>query len=179
MLQDTLHDTYQMVAQSFKRSLLAQNRSPRTIQSYREVVDLLGRFLAEKGMPRQPAGIRREHVEAFLADLLERTNPCTGRKGVRPARQPPIGFDRCRRYFEWLVDDEIKRSPMEKMKSPTVPEEPPPVITDDELRRLLHACEGRDFYARRDTAIIRLLLDTGMRRAVDRKPQGRGCRLDE
>ena len=59
----------------------------------------------------------------------------------------------------------IKRSPMEKMKSPTVPEEPPPVITDDELRRLLHACEGRDFYARRDTAIIRLLLDTGMRRA--------------
>ena len=43
-----------------------------------------GRFLAEKGMPRQPAGIRREHVEAFLADLLERTNPCTGRE-MRPA----------------------------------------------------------------------------------------------
>jgi len=54
---------------------------------------------------------------------------------------------------------------MEKMKAPTVPEEPPAVLTDEQLRRLLQKCEGRDFYARRDTAIIRLLLDTGIRRA--------------
>ncbi len=39
------------------------------------------------------------------------------------------------------------------------------MLTDDELRRLLRACEGRDFDARRDLAIIRLLLDSGIRRA--------------
>jgi integrase len=33
------------------------------------------------------------------------------------------------------------------------------------MRKLLRVCEGRDFYARRDTAIIRLFIDTGMRRA--------------
>jgi integrase/recombinase XerC len=35
----------------------------------------------------------------------------------------------------------------------------------DTLTRLLKTCEGRDFTSRRDTAIILLLVDTGMRRA--------------
>jgi integrase len=35
----------------------------------------------------------------------------------------------------------------------------------DGFRRLLAACAGRSFEARRDTAIIMLLLDTGARRA--------------
>ena len=39
------------------------------------------------------------------------------------------------------------------------------MLTEEELRRLLKACEGRDFESRRDMTIVRLLLDTGMRRA--------------
>jgi site-specific recombinase XerC len=35
----------------------------------------------------------------------------------------------------------------------------------EHLARLLRACEGRDFASRRDTAIILLLVDTGIRRA--------------
>jgi integrase/recombinase XerC len=54
---------------------------------------------------------------------------------------------------------------MANMKPPHVPEEPPPVISEEQLRRLLRNCEGRDFMDRRDMAIIRLLLDTGARRA--------------
>jgi integrase/recombinase XerC len=38
------------------------------------------------------------------------------------------------------------------------------VIPPDGLRRLLKACEGKGFEARRDTALIMLLLDTGARR---------------
>ncbi len=34
------------------------------------------------------------------------------------------------------------------MKPPQLPEEPVPVLTDDQLRRLLKACEGKDFTAR-------------------------------
>jgi site-specific recombinase XerC len=52
---------------------------------------------------------------------------------------------------------------MAGMNPPHIPDEPPPVLTDDELRRLLKACEGRDFADRRDAAIIRLFLDTGIR----------------
>jgi integrase len=53
---------------------------------------------------------------------------------------------------------------MQGMKPPHLPEEPVPALSDAQLRRLLKACEGRDFTARRDTA-IRLLMDTGLRRS--------------
>ena len=44
-----------------------------------------------------------------------------------------------------------------------MPEQSVPLLTDDEIGRLLDACKGNDFDSRRDTAIIRLLLDSGLR----------------
>ena len=37
------------------------------------------------------------------------------------------------------------------------------MLPDDDVRRLLADCSGKDFRDRRDLAIIRLFLDTGMR----------------
>lgn len=51
------------------------------------------------------------------------------------------------------------------MSPPKVPEYPPPVISPDALRALLKACEGTWFEDRRDMAIVRMFLDTGMKRA--------------
>jgi integrase len=53
---------------------------------------------------------------------------------------------------------------MARMRPPLVPEQPVPVIAPDGLRRMLKACQGKGFEARRDTALIMLLLDTGTRR---------------
>jgi integrase len=65
-----------------------------------------------------------------------------------------------------LVEEgEIRESPLRNIKPPHVPETPPAVLTEDQLRRLLKACDGRGFDARRDAAIVWLLLDTGMRRS--------------
>jgi integrase len=64
------------------------------------------------------------------------------------------------------VDDgEITSSPMERMSPPTVPEQPVPVLTDAELSRLLATCDGASFENRRDEAIIRIFVDTGIRAA--------------
>ena len=52
---------------------------------------------------------------------------------------------------------------MAKMKPPRVPDVPVPVISDDDLRKLLTACEGKRFEDRRDMAVLRLFLDSGMR----------------
>jgi integrase/recombinase XerC len=54
---------------------------------------------------------------------------------------------------------------MINMKRPLVPEEPPPILTGDQLRAMLKTCNGTGFEDRRDTAIIRLFVDAGMRLA--------------
>jgi site-specific recombinase XerC len=69
-------------------------------------------------------------------------------------------------FYAWLEDEgEIAADPMAKMKPPAIPEQPVPVLPDEALRRLFAACAGKDFEARRDTAMIMLLLDSGARRA--------------
>src|SRR5688572_8728098 len=55
--------------------------------------------------------------------------------------------------------------PMDRMRPPSVPEQPVPVLTDEQLRSLLASSDGQDFVDRRDTAIIRLFMDTSCRRA--------------
>jgi len=141
---------------SFRRGLRARNVADRTVQTYCESVSQLAAFLAAKGMPTTLDGIRREHVEAFIEDLLARFKPATAANR----------YGGLRAYFKWALEEgEIKESPMAHMEPPKVPEQPPPILTDADILRLFKVCSGTSFEARRDTAIIRLLLDTGARRA--------------
>ena len=141
---------------SFLRHLRATNKSPKTIRTYRDAATQLERFLSQRGMPTDVAAIRREHVEAFVEELLTRHSASTAATRYRALQQ----------LFKFLVDEgEVANSPMARMRPPKLPEAPVAVVADDELRRLLHACEGREFEDRRDTAIIRLFIDTGMRLA--------------
>ena len=154
--EDAVSAAYRMLARSYERHLRATNKSPMTIKTYMAAIHALGRFLADHGMPTDPTAIAREHVETFVADILSRAKPATAlnRYGALST------------FFGWLADEgEIAESPMVRMKPPHVPEEPPPVLSDEQVVRLLKACAGQTFEDRRDAAIIRLLLDTGMRRA--------------
>ena len=51
---------------------------------------------------------------------------------------------------------------MAKLRPPMIPEQPTPVVDDAALRALLEACAGKEFRSLRDTAIVRLFVDTGM-----------------
>jgi integrase len=54
---------------------------------------------------------------------------------------------------------------MARMKPPHIPEQPVPVLSPEQLRALLAASPGKGYTDRHDTAILRLLIDTGMRLA--------------
>lgn len=141
-------------ATGFELSLRSEHKAPNTIKSYLASVELLDEFLASKGMPRDVANIRREHIESFQADQLARLRPASA--GVRH-RSLKV-------FFRWLVEDgQIKTSPMANIKPPTIPLEPPPVLSDDEARALIKACSGPAFDDRRDKAIVLVLMDTGVR----------------
>lgn len=159
MISETATDrlaAYRAAADSFVLSLEARNRSPNTITIYRYAIDGLGRFLAEQGMPTALEHIRREHVESFIANLLTGHSPGTALNYYKSLQV----------FWKWAVEeDEITGSPMARMHAPTVPDNPPPVVDVAKLRALLKACEGRAFDQRRDMALLRLLIDTGIRRA--------------
>ena len=143
-------------AASFARHLRASNLAPRTIRTYLEGVDRAATFLVERGMPTDLGSIRREHVEAFIADILETGKAATAANRYRSLQQ----------FFKWAADEgEIKDSPMARMRPPKVPEAPPAVLRDDDLKKILAACQGQRFEDRRDEAIIRLFIATGARLA--------------
>ena len=138
--------------ESWKLSLRARNVAARTLELYGYVVgDLLVDFMAEQGV-RAPT---KHVVEEFLA----------WRSSCRAPATVSVEFRALQQFFTWLAAEGEGVNVMASMKAPIVPEKPVPVLTMDDLKLLIKACEGSDFVARRDMALMRTFLDAGPRRA--------------
>jgi site-specific recombinase XerD len=141
---------------SWRISLQAGNRSPNTLATYTTSVEMFATYLEANGMPAQVASIKREHVESFLAWMIERYKPASVRNR----------YTGIRRFFDWCLEEgEVTSSPLRNIPPPAIPENPPPVLSDDQLRALLKTCAGKTFEDRRDTAIVWMFLSTGIRLA--------------
>jgi site-specific recombinase XerD len=152
LIDSTQLDQLGPLRDSFARHLRAENKAPLTIVSYIKALD---QFSAAPNLPPRASDIRRQHVEGFLIDLQARMRPATVAQRFRSLQQ----------FFRWaLAENEIAVNPMTGMKAPHVPEEPPPLLRDEEVRALLATCSGTGFDDRRDNAIFRMFVDTGMRR---------------
>jgi site-specific recombinase XerD len=143
------------LAVDFDLSMQAQNKSSATRKVYGTAVAQFMAFVAERGMPMTAIHVAREHVEAFIANLLESKSASTAK----------TRYGGLQVFFNWLVEEgEIQSSPMARMKPPAVPEQPVAVLDEDQIRRLLKVTDGTDFQSRRDNAMIRLFRASGMRR---------------
>ena len=152
------------------RALAGENRSPETLRTYTAGAEQFVSWMSAHGHTVDPVLIKRDDVRGFLADLAGSYFPATARSR----------FSAMRRFFNWLIEEEeLDRSPMERMRGPVVPEKPTPVPTEAAVRALLSVTEGREFLERRDRAIIRLMIDCGLRRtevaSLRRSEPGAGC----
>lgn len=168
-MEAELYDLGPMAA-SWLRALKSQNKSENTTRIYGQATKSFRAFLLDeeagyrpainedgsKGKPA-PTGleqIHREHVEAYITATMERTSASNANQHFRSLKT----------FFNWLVDEEeLDRSPMRTMKAPTVGEQEVPIIPDDDLSKLFKVCKGKSFADRRDTAILLVYLDTGVR----------------
>ena len=133
---------------------LDATRADKTARIYLDALDNLIAHLTAHGMPVTARGVRREHVESYIAARRGRVAPSTMSVEYRALQQ----------FFRWAAEeDEIDRSPMEKMKAPTVPEKPVPVVPATDFRKLLATASGKDFTSRRDIAVLLMLYDSGIR----------------
>ncbi|MEU3447192.1 tyrosine-type recombinase/integrase [Streptomyces thermolilacinus] len=159
------------MAASWLRSLRAQNAAEATLRVYGNAARKFGEYLlndytpADKDAappPTELEEIDREHIEAYITATLKRTSPATAHQHYRSLKT----------MFKWLVDEEeIDRHPMRTMKPPKVTQTEVPVITDQHLQLLFRTCRGKTYRDRRDTAMLLLFLDTGLRLSelTDRK----------
>jgi site-specific recombinase XerD len=147
---------YEALAASFARSLRAADKSPRTVETYSEAVAQFGAFLDDAGI-HDPAVVTRADVEDWLEHLKA--------KGRKPATLNNR-YRALHAFFKYLAEeDEVDEHPMAKMSPPRVPDVPVDVLTDDQVRALLATAKSKAFEDVRDAAIIRMLDDTGLRKA--------------
>jgi integrase len=106
----------------------------------------------------EPGDITRRHVESWMRSLTEAGKS----EGTRRIRLKTL-----RLWFNWLAsesDSGVTSNPATAVALPAEQLKPVPVIPDDVLGRLLGTAGSTNFIDRRDAALIRLLIDTGMRR---------------
>lgn len=138
--------------ESWMLALKVEHRADNTLTSYRAGVE---QYLDWCAVQDLPAVIDRTQVRAWISALLD--------SGAEPATSA-IRQAAVKRFSKWLLEDgEQDTDPLAGLKPPSQAEKLVQPLTEDELKRLLKACEGRDFVDRRDTAIVRVMLDTGLR----------------
>jgi site-specific recombinase XerD len=140
---------------SFNRSLRVEGKADRTLVLYGQSITYFTDWLRQRGRPTDLSSLDRETVLAWL-DSLRSRSLTTGTIRTR--------WRGLRRFTSWLIAEDIIRTDPLAGIVIDKPEPPPvPILTDDELAALISACRGKNFRDRRDEAVIRLLIDCGLR----------------
>ncbi|MET8040658.1 tyrosine-type recombinase/integrase [Micromonospora sp. NPDC005215] len=158
-----LSPTWAGYLRDWDRTLRAGNYPETTRYNYLLAAAQLARYLAEHSpdpdpeaadAAEDPTEVTRGHVEAFQAWMIETRSASTALNKHKGLQQ----------FFKWLlVEEEIDRSPMDRVRQPKTPQKLIPIMRDEDTKKLLDACKGKTFPHLRDEAIIRLYYNTGAR----------------
>lgn len=148
------YDDITTLAESWRRSLRAEAKSTNTIKLYIGATQVFSTWLTAQGRSTAVTQIHRGDVEDFMTSIMATRTASTAATRYRALQQ----------FFKWLViEHEIERSPMADMRPPKLNEKVVPVIGREALEALFATAKGRAFSDVRDTAIMALFLDTGIR----------------
>jgi integrase/recombinase XerD len=136
---------------SFERHLRAERKRQQTIDHYVGASRQFLEFAQAENLPPLEA-VSREHVELWLERLHKTYRP-------HSVRNRFVGL---RIFLKWLhAEGEISRDPTARVRMPQVDEVQKDVASPEDVSKVLAMLtkQKRD----RDTAIIAILYDTGMR----------------
>lgn len=147
-----------LLAESWQLALKAERKSPQTLKAYSEGVRQFLAWCTE----RNAEPFTRAALNLWVAQLLD------GGSAAATARSRQLAV---RRFSAWLTDEgELPVDPFLGVKAPKLDDRVIEPLTDDELRALIRACQppkGAEpkvaLRFRRDEAIVRLMIDAGLR----------------
>lgn len=148
-------DANELHVASYERYHRARRTSPETIKSYVTTLRQLTEFRPGVDL----AEVTRVDLEEFLIAAQDAGNAsATVHKKFRNLRA----------FYRWCeVEEIVEKNPMVRIAEPMVTSAPVPIVPDDQIAALLKACGGKDFTARRDTAMIRLWCEAGSPRVSE------------
>jgi site-specific recombinase XerD len=139
---------------SWDLALRADGCAHNTLVAYRTAVRNLSDWLADHHPQIGPLELEREHVRGWLVHVRETWSSATARGW----------FAGVRHFCRWVqAEGETNRDAAAEIKTPAPGDPETPVLDLDDFRALLATCTGNGFIGRRDTAILMVLLDGGLR----------------
>jgi site-specific recombinase XerD len=148
------HPDFAVLTVSWELALRADGYADGTVKAYQNAVRSLADWLAEHHPEVGPTELDRQHIRGWLVALREGHSSNTARGW----------FAGVRHFCRWLQSEgEADQDATAGIRTPAPGDPETPVLSDADLRALLAICAGTDFTARRDTAIIMLFLDGGLR----------------
>jgi site-specific recombinase XerD len=141
--------TLEEALRDFLLSRKAMLCTPRTIGFYETTAGRFTRWLLEQGVC-EPTGVATSHVRAYLSEFA-----------VRGAKSSYVHSHAraIRTFLRFLHSEGYITAPV-SIRMPSVDDERLPVLSPEDLRKVVAACEQP-----RDRALVLLLVDTGLRRA--------------
>ena len=158
---------------SFDRVMRGENKAPQTRgiyldraarfdawledlpDSYTEAVpDLPEEDIEDLPVPHEPREVTAVHIRAYVETVVARTSAATGSNHYRALQQ----------FFKFLArEDAVDWDVFGRVDPVHVEEKPVPVIRRSEQLQLLAACSGKGLASLRDTGIIMVFIDIGLR----------------
>nr|WP_052168876.1 phage integrase N-terminal SAM-like domain-containing protein [Actinoalloteichus spitiensis] len=143
-----------MLAERFRKAIRAKALSEHTERGYLYTTARWARWIDDNEPEVGAWEVGSHHVDDFIADIIEATSPANGAHHYRNLRV----------FMTWLKRrNQVRVNPFDETEPPNVPDKLTPVLTDEEHAAVLSTCSGRSLLDLRDTALILLFMDTGIR----------------
>ena len=139
----------------WQRDLIGRRIADGSRYLYGRSVDDLREWLTANGRGEHVSDLTTDNLRDWLVDTAERLKDVTAKNR----------FVVVRAFCRWLVTEQLLDSdPTLPLHAPRVVVQNVALVDDNQLKALLRTCSGTSFADRRDTALLRLLFDCGLRR---------------
>jgi site-specific recombinase XerD len=148
-----------------------RGRSDKTIIWYDQKLKLCTRWLEEEEGIEHLHEVTITHLRSFVLYIQSEPvgrNAVNREDGGTPVKISPLtvkGYVQViKGFFTWCCEEElIEKNPTRRLKLPTVPDYMIPIFTSDQIRMMLDVCDLSTVLGYRDSTIILVLLETGIR----------------
>ena len=148
------------LVQKFEVHKRSEGYSERTVEWYQQSLSLFQAWLEQEGMSTCLDDLGEDEMRLFILHLKARP----GLKGPASSHTVNNRVRALRAFFNWLYEEgytECHR--LEKIKLPKTRKKLIKILTDEEIGKIYQAMDPHTPSGARDTAIISLILDTGLR----------------